>query len=311
MLIGVGLGPGSPDLMTLASIKALKTSRKVFVPGKLAAELVAPYAESEILDFPMILDKTELSRLWEKNAGIVADEAGKGTVSFAVLGDPNFFSTFSHLRRKIKENYPEIEITTIPGVSAITAQAARTDAAIEGSFIVSDGSPVRTGIFLKAKDPEKKKKELMKEGFNEFVHAERLFMDVFEMKDEVVEADACKMEHILSEELTDSVCTFLGHPPTCPHGKAIPKGECCKKYKLEVTPVVARLSDFEVGSKGRIVFIIPSEAARLGRLGSVGIAPGSTIKLLQKMPSCVIQIDETTIALDLDIAREILVKKIV
>ena len=141
--------------------------------------------------------------------------------------------------------------------------------------------------------------------------AERLFMDVFEMGDEHVEADACKMEHILSEELTDSVCTFLGHPPTCPHGKPIPKGECCKKYKLEVTPVVTRLSDFEVGSRGRIVFIIPSEAARLGRLSSVGIAPGSTIRLLQKMPSCVIKIDETTIALDPDIAKEILVKKIV
>lgn len=141
--------------------------------------------------------------------------------------------------------------------------------------------------------------------------AERLFVDVFEMRDEHVEADACRMEHILSEELTDSVCTFLGHPPTCPHGKPIPKGECCKKYKLEVTPVVTRLSDFEVGSRGRIVFIIPSEAARLGRLSSVGIAPGSTIKLLQKMPSCVIKIDETTIAVDPDIAREILVKKIV
>jgi len=141
--------------------------------------------------------------------------------------------------------------------------------------------------------------------------AERLFMDVFEMKDELVEADACRMEHILSEELTDSVCTFLGHPPTCPHGKPIPKGECCRRYKLDVTPVVTRLSDFEVGSKGRIVFIIPSEAARVARLGSVGIAPGSTIKLLQKMPSCVIQIDETTIALDPDIAREILVKKLV
>lgn len=140
--------------------------------------------------------------------------------------------------------------------------------------------------------------------------AERLFMDVFEMKDDVVEEDACRMEHILSEELTDSVCTFLGHPPTCPHGKPIPKGECCKKYKLDVSPVVARLSDFAVGSKGRIVFIIPSEAARLGRLSSIGIAPGSTIKLLQKMPSCVIQIDETTIAVDPDIAKEILVKKI-
>jgi len=141
--------------------------------------------------------------------------------------------------------------------------------------------------------------------------AERLLVDVFEMRDEHVEADACRMEHILSEELTDSVCTFLGHPPTCPHGKPIPKGECCKKYRLEVTPVVTRLSDFEVGSIGRIVFIIPSEAARLGRLSSVGIAPGSTIKLLQKMPSCVIKIDETTIAVDPDIAREILVKKIV
>ena len=141
--------------------------------------------------------------------------------------------------------------------------------------------------------------------------AERLFRDVFEMKDESMEADACKMEHILSEELTDSVCTFLGHPPTCPHGKPIPKGECCKKYKLEVTPVVTRLSEFEVGSQGRIVFIIPSETARIGRLSSVGIMPGSTIRLLQKMPSCVIQIDETTMALDPDIAKEILVKKIV
>ena len=140
--------------------------------------------------------------------------------------------------------------------------------------------------------------------------AERLFMDVFEMKDEAVEADACKMEHILSEELTDSVCTFLGHPPTCPHGKPIPKGECCKKYRLEVQPVVTRLSDFEVGSRARIVFIIPSEAARLGRLSSIGIAPGSVIRLLQKMPSCVIKIDETTIAIDPAIAKEILVKKV-
>ena len=139
--------------------------------------------------------------------------------------------------------------------------------------------------------------------------AERLFTDVFELRGDQVETDACKIEHILSEELTDSVCTFLGHPPTCPHGKPIPKGECCKRYKVEVTPVVSRLADFEVGSRGRIVFIIPSEAARLGRLSSIGIAPGSTIKLLQKMPSCVIQIDETTVALDPDIAKEILVKK--
>lgn len=140
--------------------------------------------------------------------------------------------------------------------------------------------------------------------------AERLFTDIFEMKDDEVESDACKMEHILSEALTDSVCTFLGHPPTCPHGLPIPKGECCRKYRRDITPVVSRLSDFEVGLEGRIVFIVPSEASRLGRLGSLGIAPGSTIRLLQKMPSFVIKIDETTVALDPEIAKEILVKKV-
>ena len=141
--------------------------------------------------------------------------------------------------------------------------------------------------------------------------AERLFTDVFEMREDTVIADACKMEHILSEELTDSVCTFLGHPQTCPHGKRIPRGECCKKYKVEVEPVVTRLSEFEVGSKGRITFIVPTNPSRLSKLNSLGITAGSIIKLLQRNPSYVIQIDETTVAIDPEIAKEIYIKKAV
>lgn len=140
--------------------------------------------------------------------------------------------------------------------------------------------------------------------------AERLFTDVFDLSGDIVHEDACKMEHILSEELTDSVCTFLGHPPTCPHGKPIPRGECCKKYRVDIQPVVVRLIDFEVGQKGKILFITPSEAARIGRLSSIGIIPGTIIKLLQKRPSIVIQMDETTIAIDPELAREIFVKKV-
>ena len=139
--------------------------------------------------------------------------------------------------------------------------------------------------------------------------AEQLFTEVFKLTEDLVDADACKMEHILSEELTESVCTFLGHPPKCPHGKPIPRGECCKKYTIEVEPLVVRLSDFEVGLKGRIVFIVSAETARLNKLGSMGITAGSIIRLLQKKPSYVIQIDETSIAVDPDIAKEIFVKK--
>lgn len=141
--------------------------------------------------------------------------------------------------------------------------------------------------------------------------AERLFTDVFDLSMDVVDEDACKMEHILSEELTDSVCTFLGHPPTCPHGKPIPRGECCKKYSVDVQPVVMRLTEFEVGQKGKIVFITPSEASRISRLSSIGIIPGSVVKLVQRRPSVVLQIDETTIAIDPELAKEIFVKRVV
>jgi len=140
--------------------------------------------------------------------------------------------------------------------------------------------------------------------------AERLFSDVFEMSDNSVVDDACKMEHILSEELTESVCTFLGHPPTCPHGKLIPRGECCKKLKIEVTPVVTRLPEFEVGLEGKITFIVPSDPSRISKLNSLGISAGSVIKLIQKKPSCVLQIDETTVAIDPEIAKEIYIKKL-
>jgi DtxR family Mn-dependent transcriptional regulator len=140
--------------------------------------------------------------------------------------------------------------------------------------------------------------------------AERLFTDVFDLPNTTVEEDACRVEHILSGELTDSVCTFLGHPPLCPHGKPIPRGECCKKYSADMKPLVVRLVDFEVGQSGKIVFITPSDVTRIGRLSSIGIIPGTIVRLLQRMPSIVLQMDETTIAIDPELAKEIFVKKV-
>ena len=57
---------------------------------------------------------------------------------------------------------------------------------------------------------------------------ERLFTDSLHMESETEIAEqACKFEHILSQEATDKICTFLGHPKTCPHGAPIPPGLCC------------------------------------------------------------------------------------
>lgn len=74
--------------------------------------------------------------------------------------------------------------------------------------------------------------------------AERLFMDVLSIRDDVaVESNACTFEHILSPEVTDRICTFLGHPITCPHGSPIPQGECCMERRiLDPTAIAGVLS---------------------------------------------------------------------
>jgi len=57
--------------------------------------------------------------------------------------------------------------------------------------------------------------------------AERLFTDTFAIDGSEAETQACKFEHIISPELDQRICTFLGHPKTCPHGNPIPAGPCC------------------------------------------------------------------------------------
>src|SRR6266478_2799428 len=74
--------------------------------------------------------------------------------------------------------------------------------------------------------------------------AERLFTDSLAMDSESeIEQQACKFEHILSPEATDKICTFLGHPRTCPHGAPIPRGACC-----------GRISEFDAAAVSSSTF---------------------------------------------------------
>src|SRR5438477_12772673 len=70
--------------------------------------------------------------------------------------------------------------------------------------------------------------------------AERLFMDILSIRDEVeIESSACKFEHILSPDVTDRICTLLGHPLACPHGSPIPQGPCCAEKRVLDTAEIA------------------------------------------------------------------------
>lgn len=138
---------------------------------------------------------------------------------------------------------------------------------------------------------------------------ERLLVDVLGVSNQESDRTACLMEHILSPAVTDAVCAFLGHPPTCPHGKPIPPGACCAQRKNGVKPVVVPLLDLDLGATGHIVFMTPGVQKRLDRLASFGVLPGTLLELKQKHPSVVVVVGGTTLALEGEVAAGIYVRR--
>jgi len=177
MLVGLGLGPGNPELLTLRAVRLLKEADEVFVPGRIAHDLVAPYREPVMLDFPMTDDEAKIRECLKENAKKIAPVAKDGLAVFGILGDPNFFSTFSRLCDVIDETHPGIEYRTEPGISSITAFAAAADVSINEGFTVSDGTVSDTKILLKVRKPKERAAQLRAENYREFVLVERMFFD--------------------------------------------------------------------------------------------------------------------------------------
>ena len=140
--------------------------------------------------------------------------------------------------------------------------------------------------------------------------AEILFAQVLEVEAHEAERSACELEHMLSERVVDRVCTFLGHPPNCPHGKPIPQGSCCRIYTRQVEPLITRLVDLPLGATGTVVFIAPRSVQRLNRLAAFGVVPGSEVRLIERRPSVVLACGQTSIAIEDEIGREIYVRPV-
>ena len=177
MLIGLGLGPGDPELLTLRAVRMLREADAVFVPGGIAEKLVAPYREAEVLSFPMSEDEDTVRRAVGDAADRIARAAGSGTAIFALLGDPNVYSTWARLLAAMQERHPGIACRTVPGVSSVTAFASVAGVTLSGGFSVSDGKGERGRILLKVRRPREEAERLAREGFRSFVLVERMFLD--------------------------------------------------------------------------------------------------------------------------------------
>jgi DtxR family Mn-dependent transcriptional regulator len=139
--------------------------------------------------------------------------------------------------------------------------------------------------------------------------AECLLTHVLDNPPEVAEETACRFEHVLSTEVADSICTLLGHPEQCPHGRRIPRGDCCETATRDIEPLVMPLPELAPGEEGKVAYVQSRRHARVDKLSALGVVPGVVVRLHQKFPSLVIQIDETTLALDREIAETIHVRR--
>ncbi len=130
--IGIGVGPGAPDLLTIRAVNHLEKLDILVVPaGKKngmseAYQIVESYlpATVEIVSrhFPMIADQEEMMSA----IALIADEIqgyvqGGKKVGFVTLGDPMLYSTYIYLL-KCMEN--TIETLTVPGISSYSAMAS-------------------------------------------------------------------------------------------------------------------------------------------------------------------------------------------
>jgi precorrin-2/cobalt-factor-2 C20-methyltransferase len=145
-LIGVGVGPGDPELITVKAIRVLRTADVVLVPvlarsgeedqaetGRAEATVRAHVDGAVIRRVAFALNDTggitrARAAAWDAAADAVtgAFVAGAGTVAFATLGDPALYSTFSYLAQGVTARDPGVTVETVPGITALQDLAARS-----------------------------------------------------------------------------------------------------------------------------------------------------------------------------------------
>jgi len=137
-LIGIGVGPGDPDLLTIKAVKAIQNADIIMCPAsKEYRPRIAYSVISSLIDksknqaiikliFPMTKDKDILEQSWKKNAKIMAETVLSGkNVVYITVGDPFLYSTWIYMHRDLKEKDPSMSINVIPGIVSMFTFASK------------------------------------------------------------------------------------------------------------------------------------------------------------------------------------------
>ncbi|HZM30247.1 MAG TPA: precorrin-2 C(20)-methyltransferase [Acidimicrobiales bacterium] len=135
-LVGVGVGPGDPGLVTRRAVEVLRGADRVVAPSTSAQAVgraeaivreVAPDVTIERVTFVMEVGTEARAAALEAAADALVAHLDAGErVAFVTLGDPNVYSTFSPLGDAVRRRRPAVPVEVVPGIMAFQDLAART-----------------------------------------------------------------------------------------------------------------------------------------------------------------------------------------
>lgn len=181
MLIGVSLGPGDPELLTLKAIRVIREADEVIVPGENAERLVKPYREPRVVEFPMGKGREVAKKLAEELVNRIERE----NIAFCCIGDVLLYSTFSELVEEILKLKPDAKIEIVPGISVVFSALALTRTFVKRSLLITTNFEEEVVAVMKAKKSGEIAEKLREMGFKELKFVERLFMDGQKISDEI------------------------------------------------------------------------------------------------------------------------------
>lgn len=131
----MGVGPGDPDLLTVAAVRAIESAHTVAYPvaregavgmaASVAEPWLAPGQRRLPLVFPMVAAAEPRRQAWHGAADrLAAEVAGGRAVVLLCEGDVSLFASSSYVLLALRDRHPALPVRLIPGISAVAAAAA-------------------------------------------------------------------------------------------------------------------------------------------------------------------------------------------
>ncbi|HEX9907170.1 MAG TPA: metal-dependent transcriptional regulator [Thermoplasmata archaeon] len=112
---------------------------------------------------------------------------------------------------------------------------------------------------------------------------ERFLADIVGVTGKSRHEQACKMEHVLTDEAEHNICKMMHHPEECPHGRKIPRCErklSCEKCTTSDVP----LTEIREGQSATVSHLASAGKDIMCSMLALGFVPGSEVTVEKKFP---------------------------